>query len=85
MDNKGPHFARVLRDALSMRAKHGSIFDDFTKTFPPATVQKWKDAIERWEAEPSSQPDPFDDSDVSSTNLTYCVVPSLTRFFQLSQ
>lgn len=47
-----------------MTEKHQAIFEEFTKTFPQATLEKWKADVERWEADPYNAPlDPFIERD----------------------
>lgn len=42
-----------------MKAKHERLFEEFTSTFPAATVEEWKRDVEQWEADPKSEPNPF--------------------------
>ncbi|KAI0085202.1 hypothetical protein BDY19DRAFT_896968, partial [Irpex rosettiformis] len=60
-------FLRNLSNAIAMRDKHEAIFADFTKTFPAGIVEKWKDEVERWEADPLTSPDPFVEDTKSAT------------------
>lgn len=42
-----------------MVQKHKAVFEDFSRTIPHATLEKWKADVERWEEDPSKSPDPF--------------------------
>ena len=52
---------RLLRDATAMYTKQLEIFVSFSATFPIAVVRKWEDILERWYADPTSKPDPFEE------------------------
>jgi hypothetical protein len=45
-----------------MASKQRKAANDFTTTFPPATIRKWKRMVRRWEAN-SSKPNPYVSND----------------------
>ncbi|KAI0684251.1 hypothetical protein BC835DRAFT_1409185 [Cytidiella melzeri] len=63
----GTLLLRNLQQAVNSQVKHEAIFKDFNKTFSSETIAKWKEDIERWEADPFSSPDPFIEDGKSAT------------------
>lgn len=53
-----------------MREKHRSIFEQFSSTFPPQTVQKWENMISEWKID-KSKPNPYKEP----PSCTHCYSP----------
>ena len=71
--------ARSLRTASIMQAKHQTIFDNYTATFPKELAQEWKAHILKWNKDHTIKPDPYEEIETR-------IQPSsiLTTFFWLS-
>lgn len=51
-----------------MRMKHRELFAKFSSTFKPETVAKWEAMVKKWETNPLSKPNPFEEP----TNCKNC-------------
>jgi hypothetical protein len=54
----GPLFLKRLKEAYAMRDKHTLIFQQFSSTFPPETVQTWEAMVLAWTND-KSKPNPY--------------------------
>ena len=52
-----------------MSAKHTVTFEKFSATFPPETVAKWVNMVERWEVDPTA-PNPYDEPERSKLPIS---------------
>ena len=57
---------RQLKEAVKMYEKQLAIFEEYSSTFPEATVREWTAWVERWYADPTSKPDPFEETTTST-------------------
>lgn len=61
MSAVGTYLLRCLRTALGMHEEQLAMFIEYSSTFPPETVARWRGAVEEWYEDPSSAPDPFEE------------------------
>ena len=50
----GTLFSKCFQEVVLMSAKHMEIFEKFSATFPPETVRRWVQMVERWENDPKA-------------------------------
>jgi Kyakuja-Dileera-Zisupton transposase len=68
IESLGSSFLKRLKEAYAMREKHRLIFQQFSSTFPPQTVQQWEKVIVEWEND-KTKPNPYKERASSSS---YC-------------
>jgi len=54
----GSSFSKRLKDAYAMQDKHRLIFQRFSSTFQPETLQEWEAMILAWKND-KSKPNPY--------------------------
>ena len=52
---------KAFKQAANKCVDHAARFRDFDTTFPVSTVAKWSKDWDRWMADPTSKPDPFEE------------------------
>lgn len=62
--------ATSLETAWAMSVKHTEIFQEFSKTFPVAVVEKWGRGIEQWDEDLSLKPDPYEEMATGKPDLS---------------
>jgi hypothetical protein len=57
----GERFAKDLHVSFAMAKKHQGAFEEFSQTFPIDTIKKWQAAVDKWDTDHSSKPDPYEE------------------------
>lgn len=58
-----------------MKNKHLKIAAEFTQTFPTETTRAWQEDINRWDSNPDSKPDPYEEA-FKSEFAVFCTILS---------
>ncbi|OBZ73392.1 hypothetical protein A0H81_06621 [Grifola frondosa] len=64
-----PSLFRSLREARKMHRMQRQSFEEFSSTFPPETLKKWKDMLDAWNAD-FSKPSPYEEMKSTATMNT---------------
>jgi hypothetical protein len=64
----GPSLLHLFELAITMRAKHTALHDQYKNTFPRDLVAKWDAFIDAWEEDPDAKPNPFHEKDSSMSS-----------------
>lgn len=51
---------RRIKVAVVERGNHVTALEEFTKSLPAASIEKWTDMVVAWEASPATAPNPYE-------------------------